>query len=208
LSYSKTALWLHTLERHLGWPVFQRVMATFFDRWKFKHPGPQDYFDTVNEVAGRDLTWYFNQVYKSSNVFDYGVESVSSEPAGGLGFADRNGRIEPVPELSSPAPFRTTVVVRRYGEALFPVEIAVVFRDGQKVTEHWNGRDRWKAFTYERPAQADYVVVDPARTLLLDVNYTNNSYSTRPQTGAASQKWMLKWMVWLQDALLTYGYLI
>jgi hypothetical protein len=75
------------------------------------------------------------------------------------------------------------------------------------VKETWDGRDRWKAFTYERPAMADYAAVDPSRTLLLDVNYANNSYTTRPQADAASRKWALTWMVWLQDALLTYAFL-
>src|SRR5437868_10931157 len=28
ITYNKTALWLHTLERHLGWPVLQRIMRS------------------------------------------------------------------------------------------------------------------------------------------------------------------------------------
>ncbi len=32
----------------------------------------------ANEVAGRDLGWFFDQVYRSSNVFDYGVEDLES----------------------------------------------------------------------------------------------------------------------------------
>jgi hypothetical protein len=207
LSYSKTALWLNTLERYLGWTTLQRIMATHFDRWKFRHPAPQDFFSIVNEVSGRDMTWFFDGAYRSSNVFDYGVEFVRSEPVGGQGFADRNGRIEPIAAPATPAAYRTTVIVRRYGEALFPVEVEIVFRDGERVKETWDGRDRWKAFTYERPAMADYAAVDPSRTLLLDVNYANNSYTTRPQADAASRKWALTWMVWLQDALLTYAFL-
>jgi hypothetical protein len=208
LSYSKTALWLHTLERYLGWPLFQRVLATHFDRWKFRHPGPQDFFAIVNEVTGRDLTWYFDQVHRSSNVFDYGIDLVQSVPTGGAGFVERDGKIERISPTAAPAMFRTTVIVRRHGEALFPVDVHVVFRNGERVKEQWTGRDRWKAFTYDRPVQADYAVVDPARTLLLDINYTNNSYTTRPQADAAAERWMLKWMVWLQDALLTYGFMI
>ena len=38
ISYNKTALWLHTLERRLGWPMMQRILSTYFERWKFKHP--------------------------------------------------------------------------------------------------------------------------------------------------------------------------
>jgi len=208
LSYSKTALWLHTLERYLGWPTWQRVMATFFDRWKFRHPTPQDFFAVVNEVTGRDMTWFFDQAYRSSNVFDYGIESVTSEPAKGPGFVDRQGRIEFEAADDPKAPTRSTVIVRRYGEALFPVDVLVTFKNGEKVREAWNGRDRWKAFTYERATPAVSAVVDPDRVLLLDVNRTNNSYTTSPQAGPAARKWMLKWMIWLQDALATHSFFI
>ena len=116
ITYNKTALWLNTMERWLGWPTLQRVMSTHFARWKFKHPKPQDFFDIVNETTGRDLGWYFDQVYRSSNVFDYGVQDLKSAP--------ENGR------------FRTTVVVRRYGEAIFPVDVLVTIRqrrDGHRT---------------------------------------------------------------------------
>jgi hypothetical protein len=50
--------------------------------------------------------------------------------------------------------------------------------------------------------------VDPERTLLLDVNYTNNSKSLEPKAGAAARRWSLTWLIWLQDHLLTYGFFI
>jgi hypothetical protein len=50
--------------------------------------------------------------------------------------------------------------------------------------------------------------VDPNQVLLLDVNRTNNSRSLAPKGGEAATKWSMKWMVWLQDALLTYGCLV
>ena len=57
ITYSKTALWLHTLERYLGWERLQRVMATYFQRFRFKHPRPEDFFAIVErgERAGHDL---------------------------------------------------------------------------------------------------------------------------------------------------------
>ena len=75
----------------------------------------------------------------------------------------------------------------------------MTFKNGEKVREHWDGRDRWKMFTYERAAEAVSAQVDPERVLLLDVDYTNNSRTLDPRGGAAATKWMLKWMVWLQD---------
>jgi hypothetical protein len=188
ITYNKTALWLNTLERWLGWPTVQRIMATFFERWKFRHPRPEDFFDTASEVAGRDLTGFFNQVHRSSNVFDYGVQSLASAREG-----DR---------------YRTNVIVRRYGEALFPVDVTVTFRSGERVTEIWDGVERWKLYTYERPAQALSAEVDPDRVLLLDADYTNNSKTLEPKGPAAAAKWSLKWMVWLQDCLLSWAALV
>jgi hypothetical protein len=80
ITYNKTVLWLNTMERWLGWPTLQSIMSTHFVRWKFRHPRPQDFFDVASEVSGQDLRWYFDQVYRGSNVFDYGVRDLRSVP--------------------------------------------------------------------------------------------------------------------------------
>lgn len=188
ITYNKTALWLNTMERWLGWPVLQRVMATHFDRWKFAHPKPNDFLAVVNDVTGQDLSWYFDQVYRSSNVFDYGVQHFKSARDGDQ--------------------FHTSVIVRRYGEAIFPVDLLVTFRNGEHVTEHWDGRDRWKLYSYDRLGPALFAQVDPNRVLLLDVDYTNNSKTLEPKGGAAATKWSMTWMVWLQDCLLSWAALV
>jgi aminopeptidase N len=195
VSYNKTSLWLHTLERHLGWPVLQKILATYFGRWKFKHPRPDDFFQIVNEVSGQDLTWFFDQTYRSSNAFDYGVQELITEPV-------EEGRLKAAPT------YRTTVVARRYGEATFPVDVVTAFADGHTITERWDGLDRRAMYLYTRPARATAVHVDPDRVLLLDVNYTNNSRTTTPRAREAGLKWSLAWMVWLQDLMLTYGFFV
>jgi hypothetical protein len=210
ITYDKTALWLNTLERIIGWKTLQRVMATHFERWKFKHPKPSDFFAIANEVSGQDLTWYFDQVYRSSDAFDYGIQLFKSEPASVSGLIDRNGQHEFAGRSgqSDGKTFKTELVVRRYGEVIFPVNIVVNFADGDKALERWDGRDRWTKYTYERPVKAVSAQVDPDRALLLDINYTNNSWTLEPKTDAATNKWMLKWMVWLQDLMLTAGFFV
>jgi hypothetical protein len=188
MSYNKTALWLHTLERHLGWPVMQRILATFFARWQFKHPQPRDFFQVANEVSGQDLTWFFDQVYRGSNTFDYGVQDLLSELDEGT--------------------YRTTVVARRYGEATFPVDVVTTFADGHQITETWHGRDRRAIYVYERAARASHVQIDPRRVLLLDTAYTNNSRTLAPRSSEASLRWAAKWMVWLQDLMVTYAFFL
>ena len=188
ITYNKTGLWLNTMERWLGWPTLQRIMSTHFDRWKFRHPKPDDFFSIANEASGRNLGWFFDRVYRSADVFDYGVDSLTAEP--------------------DAAGFRSSLVVRRYGEATFPIDIRVTFDDGERVTEHWDGNDRWKLFTYVRPAPALSAEVDPEHVLLLDVDYTNNSKTLQPATEKASTKWAAKWMIWLQDCLLSWAALV
>ena len=126
ITYSKTALWLNTMERWLGWPALQKILAAHFAAWQFKHPKPQDFFNVVNATAGRDHSWFFDQVYRSSNAFDYGVQDLTS--------------------TSDDRVYHTTVIARRYGEAIFPVDVVVTFENGERVTERWDGVDRWKAY--------------------------------------------------------------
>jgi hypothetical protein len=76
------------------------------------------------------------------------------------------------------------------------------------VRERWDGRDRWRAFTYDRPDRAISAQVDPDRVLLLDINYTNNSRTLEPATARASAKWSLTWMLWLQDLMMTWAFFV
>ena len=207
ITYNKTALWLHTLERHLGWPVLQRALARFYERWQFDHPEPQDFFDAINETSGTDLTWFFDQVHGDSVVFDYGLAQLTSRPTEGRGFFDGDGRLAFI-DKTTEGLIETTVVVRRYGDGVFPVDVVVEFDDGQIVREQWDGSAQWTVFRYERSARVTRASVDPNRVLLLDVNYTNNSRTMTPRATAAATKWSLKWMVWLQDLLLTYGFFV
>ena len=187
VTYNKTALWLNTLERQLGWPVMERVFQTYFDRWQFGHPRPADFFAVVNEVSGQRLDDFVDQVYRTSNVFDYGVDTLTSA---------RDG-----------AGYRTDLVVRRYGEAVAPVAVVVTLESGDRIAERWDGRDRWKHYVFHRPSRAASAAVDPERTLLLDVNVTNNSKTlANPRGRAAAVKWSSKWLLWLEDALLTWAF--
>ena len=208
ISYSKTALAMHTLEAHLGWDTMRAIMATYFERWRFRHPRPDDFFAVASEVAGRDLTWFFDQTYRSSNEFDYGVRSLTSTPDTSAGYFEEADGGLVVGERESEGRFRTMVVVERLGEATFPVEVVTTFDDGETVTEEWDGLARRAIYAYVRESRAVSVEVDPRHVLRLDVKRINNSITTEPLGEAVGLKWALKFLVWLQERLLTYGFLV
>ena len=132
---------------------------------------------------------FFDEVYRSSNSFDYGVQEFRSD------------------RLDEDT-FTTTVFIRRNGEAVFPVDVVTTFENGEMVKETWDGQDRRAIYVYERSSKGATVKVDPDHVLLLDIAYTNNSRTTTPRRDEASLKWSLKWMVWLQDLMLTYGFFV
>ena len=208
ISYNKTALWMHTLERMLGWETMQRVLSTYFQRHAFGHPKPDDFFAVANEVSGQDLTWFFDEVHRSAKVFDYSVDVFRSQPVSDRGhFGDGEGKAF-VNDYRVEGQYRTTVVVRRRGDGAFPVTVRARFDDGTEQRWQWDGRDPWKLFEIERPARAVSADVDPDYVLVLDVNRTNNSRTLQPAAGRAATKWSLAWLIWLQDHLLTWGFFV
>ena len=82
------------------------------------------------------------------------------------------------------------------------MELLVEFGDGHEVREHWDGRERWKRFVYERPAEVRLALADPDGKLAIDIKRSNNSW-TREQGAArrAATKWAARWMLWLQTLL-------
>jgi hypothetical protein len=165
----------------------QRVMATHFSRGAFRHPTPEEFFAVANEVSGKDLKWFFDATVGSSASFDYAVAQVTNAPA--------------------PEGFESVVVVRRLQDGVFPITVKRTYADGKSDLASWDGKARWTALTTRGPSKVVKAEVDPDRILMLDVNYTNNSWSATPQAALAARRWSWRWMAWVQEVMLTYGFL-
>jgi len=205
ITYSKTGLWLGTMERMYGWETTRKILSTFFQRGKFRHPKPEDFLAVAQEVSGRDMSPFFDQVFYKAAVFDFAVESVQSREVRTLGYVERGTEL--VPAEAQPAGetklYETRVVVRRVHDGILPVEVLLKFENGEEVRELWDGQALWKLYTYVKPARLAYAALDPERKILLDVNYTNNSQRLVWQADLPATKWASKWMIWLQDLMHT-----
>jgi hypothetical protein len=211
ITYDKSLLWLATLENHLGWETLQRSLSTFFERYRFGHPTAVDFVAVVEETAGEELDWFFDQVLHDSVEFDYSVDSVSSERAALEGWVEQGEDlvyVSPDEESDGEGVYRTEVVVRRLGGGTFPVDVRLVFEDDFEILEQWDGQERWKRFVVERNAKLAWAGVDPERVLMLDVERTNNSRVLEAESMLPAVKWSSKWMIWLQDMMATFAFFI
>jgi hypothetical protein len=185
-SYQKPELLLGTLERHLGEETMARVMRTYHERWRFRHPSSDDFYAVANEVSGRDLTWFFEQAVEGTEPLDYRVSRVSTRPA-------PNEQYE------------STVTVERATGFVHPVDIALKFEGQPPERFHWDGRETWKRWTFVRATPIEWADVDPDRKILLDTDWLNNARRVTPDN-RTSAAWSARWLFWMQQVAATVGW--
>jgi len=232
--YMRATTLLNTLELFLGEPTMAKVMRTYQSKFRYKHPKTRDFIAVANEVSGRDLTWFFNELLMASRNFDYGVWDVSCTEKARyhLGVHDVDGRKEEMTQEkireilkredkaaeAGQAGFElpkkeyvTKVVLRRFGEAAMngdaSVEFRVRFEDGSEEYGLWDGRDRWARFEYVRDARVSQVMVDPRGIWLIDSNFTNNSWQ-KSRINRNMAGLMSRIVFFLQNLFLTAAALI
>ena len=218
-SYSKPEMILWTLERWLGEETMLEAIRAFFQRYRFQHPTTQDFIDTFNEVAPQDLSWFFEETFFSSELVDYAIETARStripQPEGIFddgwvppSESEKEEEEDDDDQEDGQREYLTEVVVRRLEGARFPVDVLMVFNDGEEIRREWDGQDRWQKYSIQRPSRLEYAVVDPDRKLLLDIDPTNNSrYRSSDGFALATRKWAAKWLFWLQNLLETIAFL-
>jgi hypothetical protein len=74
------------------------------------------------------------------------------------------------------------------------VDVRVKFDNGETVTEHWDGRDRWVRYQYDKKARIVSAELDPEHQAWLDKDFFNNSY-TRKSMQAPHHKLAAYWTV-------------
>jgi peptidase M1-like protein len=126
LAYVKPSIELLTLRNKvLGPQVFDSAFREYTRRWAFKHPQPADFFRTIEEVSGRDLSWFWRGFFYTTAALDQAVESVKPDSAGGA-----------------------QVTLVNLGDAVMPVELELGYEDGttdllKLPVEIWYGGNRY-----------------------------------------------------------------
>lgn len=169
--YTKTATMLKNLEYVLGRALFDKCMQHYFYQWKFAHPYPEDFRNSIIQYSGIDLNWFFDQWLETTKKIDYKI-----------------GRIKKGKQKGE-----YLITFKRKGEMQMPIDFAVIDKNDSayhyyipntwfekpvraNVLPRWIGWGKVKP-TYTAKVQLNgklkNVIIDPSRRLA-DVDMTNN----------------------------------
>ena len=80
--YSKTAVVFDYLMAYLGEEKMDKAMQAYFNEWHFKHPLPEDFRKSMEKSTGKDLSWFFDGMIKSTKKLDYKITFAHHHPDG------------------------------------------------------------------------------------------------------------------------------
>ncbi len=68
ISYIKMGEWMQLLEKQLGKEIFDIVIQTYFNKWKFKHPQPIDFKTIAESISAKNLDSIFALLNKKGSL--------------------------------------------------------------------------------------------------------------------------------------------
>jgi aminopeptidase N len=159
VAYSKPATGLYLLRHQIVDSTrFDAAFREFARRWAFKHPTPADFFRTMEDGVGEDLSWFWRGWFFRTDVVDQAVDSVRTR-------------------RDSTGASLTGVFLSSLGGLPMPVDLRVGLADGtaenvRLPVEIWYGGSR---FLYVRQFSSEVtkVEIDPDKNFP-DVRRGNN----------------------------------
>jgi hypothetical protein len=152
-SYGKASLSYLALKDMLGDELFKKCLHTYMDRWHGKHPIPWDYFNSMSNASGQDLTWFFNSWFFSNGYIDLAISKIGKTAQG------------------------TEVTLKNVGGFVVPVDLKVSYADGSTETLHrtadiWRANQQQASFTIPAGKAVQAVALDHG--LYMDADGSND----------------------------------
>ncbi|WP_087138161.1 M1 family metallopeptidase [Elizabethkingia meningoseptica] len=158
LAYYKPGMALKVLrENVLGKERFDKAFREYINRWAYKHPAPDDFFRTMENVAGEDLGWFWRSWILNNWKLDQAVSAVKY--------------------INNDYTKGALITIQNLEKMPMPVNAEIQFKDGGKQTvslpvDIWRRNTEW---TFKAPTtkEIQLVTIDPEGNLP-DVNPANN----------------------------------
>lgn len=159
LAYYKPGAGLSILrESILGPEKFDKAFRTYIDRWAFKHPTPWDFFHTMENVSGEELTWFWRGWFFHKWKIDQAVKSAQY--------------------IDGDAKKGVQITVENIGQLPVPTTVQLNFADGTAKSvkipiEVWKRNTEW-TFKVDSDKAIKEIKLDPD-SQIPDANLKNNS---------------------------------
>ena len=151
--YAKTAIVFDYLMSYIGEEMMNKCMQTYFERWCFKHPQPEDLRSVFEEVTEKDLSWFFDDIIKTTKQLDYAIIDIKKD----------------IKDL--------LITLENKGDINGPVVISGV-KDGESMASVWyDGFENKKTVRYFN-GDYDYIRID-INGEMPEVNRNNNIMRTK-----------------------------
>ena len=161
LAYIKPSSGLVMLrEQILGKERFDTAFKTYVARWAFKHPTPDDFFRTIENVAGEDLNWFWRGWFVNNWRFDQAITKVK--------YVKNNPKLGAV------------ISIENLEKMALPVVLDIKFKNGTVTrvklpVEIWQKNTDW-SFKNDSSEEIESITLDPDH-VFPDVNSSNNVWS-------------------------------
>jgi aminopeptidase N len=154
----RAKLVLVDIENKVGDKLMDRIMRTYFQKYKFKHPTTGDFQRVVEQVTKAKWTDYFSQYVYSNRTADISVEAIEVKKM------EQDGEIG----------YESNVLIQRNGGLTGPLPILLRFADGSTLTKEWSDAETHVQYTEVSSSPLQSVTVDPDQTNVLDNKLINN----------------------------------
>ncbi|PZM63166.1 M1 family metallopeptidase [Paenibacillus dendritiformis] len=156
--YMRSKLVLLAIEKQVGEKTMRRIMRTYTQKYRFKHPTTSDFQRVVEQVTDRKWTDFFNQYVYGNQMADFAVEGIDTR------VVDSEG-----------APrYEATVHIVKKGADYPSVPIVFHFADGTSTRKVWNGDGERMQYRINHTAPLDWVMIDPLYTIVVENKHINN----------------------------------
>jgi hypothetical protein len=199
LVYQRTAAVMETVRRVYGDEPVKRAMGRYARRWRFRHPGPEDFLASFAEVLGPEVAETMRTAFFDKGWVDYVLSGLHSTKASQpLGVFDRDGKRETVKEPGERGTYEGWVLVTRRGTLAFPVDVELTFADGTIHRARWDGRGETVRLPFSGPSALTSAVVDPEHTVIIDQKLLNNFASTEDAPSQGAPRTMERATYWAE----------
>jgi len=159
ITYMKTGMAMEYLAAYLGQKKMDEIMQTYFQKYAFHHPFPQDIRNVFEEESGMELGWFFDDLINTDKKTDYILWKVNKR-------AKKIGDKE----------FDLLTAINFQENIAGPFSISAI-KNGKEVSRIWYEGFHGIDTLLFPAAEADLYRIDAAHQLI-EYNRSNNSYHT------------------------------